>query len=321
MAISMVREPSEQPNITNIDDIIPFRHAYGNQNGYVKGKGTELAYTINGSNFEIGSGRVVLQGVESDIDANGVTITIDNVATLRYYVVYYLVNLGTNSVSIGTIYDTAGYPTIDTGDDLIENTSGIARLPLFKFTAINGAITNPAKIVVALQYYEERIETHDVAISNITNGITPVSVKKYNGTMAQITEDSNGVLKFGNLIIPQYKLVWSGSKTITTDGVNLSVTLNTNRKHIFCFNGDGLNSKNNFEGWYDNGAFHLQRFMVSFDKYINYTPDCLFLGGKWTYSNNTLTLKYLKGYGYHGSWDNSESINNQPLTAIYEVVQ
>ena len=83
MAINFVRQPSETPNVRNIDDIIPFRYAYGNQNGYVKDKGNELSYTINGSNFRINSGRVVLQGVESDIDANGVTITVDNVATTR----------------------------------------------------------------------------------------------------------------------------------------------------------------------------------------------------------------------------------------------
>ena len=75
MSIKMVRQPSETPNITNIDDIIPFRYAYGNQNGYVKDKGNEVGYTVNGSQFTIGSGRIVLQGVESDISASGVTIT------------------------------------------------------------------------------------------------------------------------------------------------------------------------------------------------------------------------------------------------------
>ena len=29
MGIRMVRQPSQTPNVTNIDDIIPFRYAYG----------------------------------------------------------------------------------------------------------------------------------------------------------------------------------------------------------------------------------------------------------------------------------------------------
>ena len=93
MAHKMVRQPSETPNINNIDDIVPFRYAYGNQDGYVLNKGNELSYTINGNQFRINSGRVVLQGVEDDIDANGVNFTIDNISGTRYYVVYYKVNL------------------------------------------------------------------------------------------------------------------------------------------------------------------------------------------------------------------------------------
>ena len=88
MAISMVRKPSETPNINNISDIIPFRYAYGGQNGYVKGKGRELDYTAIGTQFTIGSGRVVLDGVESDIDSDGEIIKIESVSETRYYVVY-----------------------------------------------------------------------------------------------------------------------------------------------------------------------------------------------------------------------------------------
>ena len=152
MAIKMVREPSETPNINNIDDIVPMRYAYGGQNGYVIGKGTEISNTVNGLNFTVNSGRLVLQGVECDIDATGVTITIDNIATKQYYTVYLEVNLGLNTATIKSEYDTATYPIIDDGDDLTENTTGIARLPLYQFTATSGIIGEVNKVVEKIGY-------------------------------------------------------------------------------------------------------------------------------------------------------------------------
>lgn len=163
MAIKMVREPSETPNINNIDDIVPMRYAYGNQNGYVIGKGNEISNTVNGLNFTVNSGRLVLQGVECDIDASGVTITIDNIATKRYYTVYLEVNLGLNTATIKDEYDTATYPTIDAGDDLTENTTGIARLPLYRFVATSGVISEVNKVVESIKY------TENVKVKNSQN--------------------------------------------------------------------------------------------------------------------------------------------------------
>ena len=153
MGIRMVRQPSQTPNVTNIDDIIPFRYAYGDQDGYVIGKGNEISYTIDGSTFRVNSGRVVLQGVETDIDANGVSFTIDNASETRYFVVYYEVNLATQTTAIKlSNYSTSGFPTINAGDDLTANSSGIARLSLYRFTATNSVISNVTKIIKAIQY-------------------------------------------------------------------------------------------------------------------------------------------------------------------------
>ena len=152
MAIEMVRIPSETPNISNTDDFVGLRYAYGNQNGYVIGKGQECSYTINGSKFRINSGRLVLQGVECDIDANGVEVTIDNVATKKYYTVYLQVNLATNETKILAMSDTSGYPTIESGDDLTQNTTGIAKMELYHFDATSGVISNVQKVAKAIQY-------------------------------------------------------------------------------------------------------------------------------------------------------------------------
>lgn len=200
MAIKMVREPSETPNINNIDDIVPMRYAYGNQNGYVIGKGTEISNTVNGLNFTVNSGRLVLQGVECDIDASGVTITIDNIATKRYYTVYLEVNLGLDTATIKSEYDTATYPSIDAGDDLTENTTGIARLPLYQFTATSGIISEVNKVVESVKYTPDM----SVANSNKVNNL-------------EITQDENGVLKIGNIIIPQKQLLWTGQTTSLLD--------------------------------------------------------------------------------------------------------
>ena len=209
MAIKMVREPSDTPNINNIDDIVPMRYAYGGQNGFVIGKGTEISNTVNGLNFTVNSGRLVLQGVECDIDATGVTITIDNIATKRYYTVYLEVNLGLNTATIKDKYDTATYPTIDAGDDLTENTTGIARLPLYQFTATSGIIGEINKVVESVKY--------------INSSITVNNSKQVNNL--EIKQDENGVLKIGDIIIPQKQLLWSpasGDYAVSTTSITLN---------------------------------------------------------------------------------------------------
>lgn len=198
MAIKMVRQPSDTPNINNVDDFIPFRYAYGDQNGYVKDKGTELSYNINGNKFVLNSGRVVLQGIESDIDANGVTLTIDSVSETRYYVVYYEINLATNTANIKlSNYSTTGYPTIDAGDDLTANSSGTARLSLYRFTAKSGVISDVKKIVSEIKYSFDYIDENVETINN-----------NFNNSQAT---------KFGEYIIEKKKLLWEG---LWTEGSN-----------------------------------------------------------------------------------------------------
>lgn len=183
MAVEMVRKPSETPNIENVDDFMPIRYAYANQNGYVLGYGgigTGLdtnAYSINGNYFIINSGRLVLQGVETDVK-NEHTIVIDINATKRYYAVYLQVNLATNTSEILINYDTAGIPSIDIGDDLTINSVGTARMVLFTFEATNGIISNVVKVVKACEY------------------------------SIPFRLDENGVLKVKDIIIPQRKILW-----------------------------------------------------------------------------------------------------------------
>lgn len=200
MAHKMVRQPSETPNISNIDDIIPFRYAYGNQDGYVINKGTELSYTINGREFRINSGRVVLQGVEDDIDANGVSFTIDNISTTRYYVVYFRVNLSNNTTSYELTYDTAGYPTIDIGDDLTKYSSGSSNLPIYRFKATSGVISEVEKVAKAIEYSGRALVGYNINKGTVEERLTRLGFRQDNIT------DINGnivgyIKREGNYVI------------------------------------------------------------------------------------------------------------------------
>ena len=172
MAISMVRKPSETPNITNIDDIIPFRYAYGNQSGYVISRGAEVSHTVNGNQFTVNSGRLVIQGVESDVDSNGITLTIDSVSETRYYAVYHEINLATNTSNIKVEFDTATYPNITEGDDLTANSSGIARLVLYTFIAQNGVISGVNKVVKAIDYTGTALVGYDTSKGTVEERLT-----------------------------------------------------------------------------------------------------------------------------------------------------
>lgn len=112
MGIKIVRTPSETPNITNVDDIIPFRYAYGGQDGYVIGRGDELNGTYENGTFMIGAGRAVLQGVEVDIDANGVSATLDTSGE-RYFKIYLKVDLEAEIAELESHYSTIGYDDIE----------------------------------------------------------------------------------------------------------------------------------------------------------------------------------------------------------------
>ena len=178
MAIEMVRIPSETPNISNTDDFVGLRYAYGNQNGYVIGKGQECSYTINGSKFRVNSGRLVLQGVECDIDANGVEITIDNVATKKYYTVYLQVNLATNETKILAMSDTSGYPTIESGNDLTQNTTGTATMELYHFEATSGVISNVEKIVQKIDYTGTALVGYDISKGTVEERLDALGFKQ-----------------------------------------------------------------------------------------------------------------------------------------------
>lgn len=220
MSIKMVRQPSETPNISNIDDIIGLRYAYGNQDGYVIGKGQELDYSINGSNFILRSGRVVLQGVESDIDSNGVTIPVNNISTLEYYTIYYKVNLAANTTSIESQYDTMDYPVIDKGEDLTIEPTGTANLELYHFQVRDGIISNVQKIVNPINYinnnFIKNIKVNDATNSDNSTNSTYALYASQDTSKGTIEERltalgfKKGAIDFGSSSASSSTLIKSG---------------------------------------------------------------------------------------------------------------
>lgn len=167
MGLRLIRQSSDTPSVSNTDDARMVRYAYGGDDGVVKNYGTELAPTISGSTLKIGSGCVVLHGWEVVLDANGYDVAVDNIDVLRYYSVYLEINLATESFAIKTLYDTAGYPEVETGEDLTAHTTGTARLLLYQFTAKAGVIENVAQKFSVMEYLKAQMQ----AVQNKFNGV------------------------------------------------------------------------------------------------------------------------------------------------------
>lgn len=188
MGIKIVRETSETPNINNTDDFVPFRYAYGNQDGYVIGKGNEVNIEqVDTKSVLIKSGRFVVQGVEVDIDANGIPVDFDDVPQNSdvFVTVYAEVGLATNSVNMQKVFDTVDFPVVDKGDDLTHITNGTANIEIAHVKLSNGSIVSINKAIKAIEY----------SLNN--------------------TKDQNGVLKVGEIIIPQKKLLWETENPVT----------------------------------------------------------------------------------------------------------
>ena len=167
MAIKLLRESSETPNISNKDDVKMARYAYGGYDGIVQKYGEQLAHSVSGSSLHIGSGRVVVDGWEVDIDGAGVDLNFSHMSSgVYYYTVYLEVNAELETVEVKTLYDTAEYPTVDEGDDLTEAQSGTARLTLYTFLISYGAISNVARKVVYIPYDKTKHDAADATLSS-----------------------------------------------------------------------------------------------------------------------------------------------------------
>ena len=234
MAVKLVRANSDTPNVQNYDDSRLLRYATNGYNGVVKGYGNQCSYEIDGSNFIVKSGEFVIDGWQGDIDGAGMTITVDNLSGVQYYVVYAEIDLSVNNnqkAEIKATYNTAYYPDIQKGDDLTTNYSGIARMVLYKFEATNGVISNVAQVFNVIEYgwckNAENATNADLA-TNATNAI----LNTENNTYSQFKQ-TNDRLYVGDdnskNIVEKKTILWSGSQIFyNSASVGSEVTLSEN---------------------------------------------------------------------------------------------
>lgn len=173
MALRLVRKSSETPNITNKDDTKMIRYAYGGYNGFVENYGSEIASVTPSANgiFKIGSGRIVLQGWEVDIDDSGWELVYDNITGTRYYSIYLEISIETETVSVKSSYNTGAYPEINVGDDLTEFPNGTARLLLWQVQANGKTVVQANKVVQKINYAKDAIADIETKIKETKNEI------------------------------------------------------------------------------------------------------------------------------------------------------
>lgn len=153
MALRLVRQTSDTPNITNKDDAVMTRYAYGGYNGVVKGFGNECGYTTELGVFKVLDGRIVIDGWE--IDGAGWTLDLHSVTGTQYHSVYAEINIATESVKLDSTYLLEKYPTTDKGDDLTEIPNGTARLLLYNVKVVDGIIEEVVDRLEKIPYTSE----------------------------------------------------------------------------------------------------------------------------------------------------------------------
>jgi hypothetical protein len=195
------------------------RYAYGGLIGIVKGYGEELGYSSNATSFQIGSGCVVLQGWEVEIDGAGWLLDISSVTGTRYYTVYLEVNAEIETAEIKSIYDTAAYPQVDRGDDLTEAQSGTARFPIYKILVSSGSITEVSRTITTIPYAIDEIArisayfggqidtvnhtltSHTQKISSIESRLSALGFRQGVATLSGGTATRNSLKRQGKYVI------------------------------------------------------------------------------------------------------------------------
>ena len=158
MALRLVRQISDTPNITNKDDVVSTRYSYGGYNGVVKGFGSECGYTAESGVFKDLDGRIVIDGWEIDVDGAGWSLDLSQISGTQYCSIYMQISVVTENIMMYTTYLTGHYPEVDKGDDLTAIPNGTARLLLYNVKVENGTITEVVKKVEVIRHIKERID-------------------------------------------------------------------------------------------------------------------------------------------------------------------
>lgn len=214
----MVDNVADYNTISNVDDFIGLRHAYGNQNGYVPfdGYSRELNCTYTNERIIISSGLVVVDGVEVNFESGSIDtsprVDFDDLPkTGNVFVTIYLsVRPMTNTATLEKIYDTTRRPVVDKGADLTANPNGKANLELYSVHIKDGVVQSVSKLIKPIGYYPTAVD---------------------------------GVLRYDGDIIERKKLLWSGSFELS------------NQEKVLPIDFASVDGNQYFEVIYNNGYF------------------------------------------------------------------
>lgn len=211
MSITLVRKESDTPNINNSDDVRGFKYGGLGVNGVVKGYLNECQATASSNSLQIGSGEIILDGWQVDLDASGVTITASNISGLQYYTVYLEVDLSVSdnkTASIKATMDSNSYPTINRGDDISVVDTGIGRLPLYTFDANGGTISNVQSVFEILDGENHKAKYAEYASEDTSKGTIEERLTRLGfreGVVENLvaTASTNFLKRQGNYVIGQ----------------------------------------------------------------------------------------------------------------------
>lgn len=231
MALRLVRQTSETPNITNKDDTIMTRYAYGGYNGVVKALGSECGYTSESGIFKILDGRICVDGWEIDIDGAGYSLDLSNVVGIQYYSVYIELNVALETASIKPTFLQGVYPEITKGDDLTQTPNGTARLLLYNVKVENGRIIEVVKKFEIIPYLTAKV-------LDIEKRLTEMGFKQGAFSLAdESTVDENSIKKQGKYVIANLISGYFSSCTVPEE-------FRPNESILVSCGGKRLNGKN-----------------------------------------------------------------------------
>ncbi len=192
MALRLVREASDTPNITNKDDTIMTRYAYGGYNGVVKAFGNECDYIADSGIFKILSARILVDGWEIDVDGAGYQFDFSGFNGTQYNSIYLEINVATEDVSLKSTYETGKYPEIGKGDDLTSVQNGTANLLLYNVKVENGVISEVVKRFNIIPYLTQKVIDIEERLSRL--GFKQGKILNEGLAVGTITRQGNYVL-------------------------------------------------------------------------------------------------------------------------------
>lgn len=261
MALRLVRQTSDTPNITNKDDTVMTRYAYGGYNGVVKSFGSECGYTAENGIFKVLDGRIVVDGWEIDVDGAGWNLDFSKITGTQYHSVYVEINVLTENASISSTYLTGSYPEIEKGDDLTEIPNGTARLLLYNLIVVDGNIVDVEKRFEIIPYLEQIGKS----LFNKNNAVAVQRARNFDKNKDENGEYGELYLRFAQIGISNYQ----GTKAIAPlNGYNKDkgtieerLTKLGFKSGVINFLGDNYGSENYINAT-QNGIYRVGNFVI-----------------------------------------------------------